>query len=403
MSGSVTRAFLLTTIIFLDMLSATLPVAQLDRFMSRLVPPGLIGFENTAKSFFVTSHFLAHVLFAFLWGAISDRMGRRKPFIVVGLLGNGVTYLTLTLIQSLPLLYAVRFLDGAFSVMGFSLVMTCALDQSAPGKVGTTMGMVTLGMLLGNALGAPLGGVLGTASVLYPFYLGALLLFVAGGLTLLLPEVPIERRPDSVGTALAVLNEEKFLAIPYAYSLVERLTVGFFVGIFPLLMSSKFGSTPAQVGMYQGIFLLFFALLSPLGGLLSDRVGRVKPLLGAMACYGVVLWGLGLANQGMLFPLMALGGLLGAIFYPATIALVGDLAPVDKRGVAMGGFNVFGSLGFAAGPFLLGLVGDSINLSACSAVAGLFCLVLVLASFPFFRAYRRRARAGRGEGKAGVT
>jgi len=34
-------------------------------------------------------------------------------------------------------------------------------------------------------------------------------------------------------------------------------------------------------------------------------------------------------------------------------ALKGDFADPAKRGTAMGGFNLFGSLGFATGPFIL--------------------------------------------------
>jgi MFS family permease len=43
----------------------------------------------------------------------------------------------------------------------------------------------------------------------------------------------------------------------------------------------------------------------------------------------------------------------GALVSPATMALVTDVAGAEERGAALGGFNVFGSLGFLAG-FLVG-------------------------------------------------
>jgi MFS family permease len=50
---------------------------------------------------------------------------------------------------------------------------------------------------------------------------------------------------------------------------------------------------------------------------------------------------------------MALVGVFGALVSPATMALVTDVAGAEERGAALGGFNVFGSLGFLAG-FLVG-------------------------------------------------
>lgn len=398
------RLPLVAAVMFVAMVCLTLPVAQLDPFMARLVPQGALGYERTAKSFFVTAHFLAYVLFAFLWGALSDRIGRRKPFIVLGLAGGAVFYLLFTIITDLPLLYLARFIEGGFSVMAVSLIMTSGLDLAPPGRMGMTMGVVTLAMLLGNALGAPLGGALGNLSVFYPFYLGAALYLVGVVLALLLPEVPIHTRPETLGEALSVLREEKRLAIPYAYSLVERFTVGFFVGVFPVLMSQKFGASPGRIGILQGIFLGLFALLSPVGGLVADRWGRVWPLTLATIAYGVVLWLVGTVSEGALIPVMVLGGFCGAMLYPPTIALCGDFAPEGKRGVAMGGFNVFGSIGFAIGPVLLGLVGDLYGGAASTAAAGLTCVLTALVGLPFLRrgVSRVRPHPSQGEGPAQV-
>jgi MFS family permease len=192
---------------------------------------------------------------------------------------------------------------------------------------------------------------------------------------------------------LSLLVEEKRLAIPYAFSFAERLTVGFFIGVFPVMMATKFGANPGQIGMLQAAFLVLLSLFSPLGGFLSDRWGRTWPLVLATVFYGGVLWVVGLADQSTLYFVMALGGLSGAILYPATVALTGDLAPPDKRGVAMGGFNTFGSVGMALGPVLLGFIGDVVNLSTSSAVAGITCVVVALVSLPFLLRMRRATLA----------
>jgi DHA1 family tetracycline resistance protein-like MFS transporter len=50
---------------------------------------------------------------------------------------------------------------------------------------------------------------------------------------------------------------------------------------------------------------------------------------------------------------------VGALMYPSSAALAGDLADPAKRGIAMGGFNLFGSLGFAVGPFIGGVIAEN--------------------------------------------
>src|SRR5215210_7910096 len=85
---------LLAVALFVAMVTLTLPVAQLGEFVGRLLPGGGsdLALGNTAKGLFVTSHFAAYIPFAFLWGALSDRRGKRKTILLIGLLGQGVMF-----------------------------------------------------------------------------------------------------------------------------------------------------------------------------------------------------------------------------------------------------------------------------------------------------------------------
>jgi predicted MFS family arabinose efflux permease len=76
-------------------------------------------------------------------------------------------------------LYAARFIEGTFSIAVVSMLMTMAVDMAPANRRGMTLGIFTLGMLIGNAAGAPLGGVLST-NMGYgaPFFLGTILLLV---------------------------------------------------------------------------------------------------------------------------------------------------------------------------------------------------------------------------------
>ena len=114
-----------TVLTFVAMLSLTLmaPVIKefiIDRF----------GASNTGASMFFTLEMLAYVIFAVVWGSLSDKCGRRKPFIVLGFGGSAVLYFLMAQANSLSLLLILRFIQGAITVMAWSLVMTSALDLS---------------------------------------------------------------------------------------------------------------------------------------------------------------------------------------------------------------------------------------------------------------------------------
>ena len=376
---------LLVAGMFAAMLTLTLPVAPLEEFVGRLLPNGGadLELENTAKGLFQTMHFLAYIPFAFIWGALSDRSGRRKPFLLMGLLGQGIMFGLMPLVDNIWLLYAARFVEGIFSIAVVSMLMTMTLDIAPPGRRGMTLGVFTMGMLLGNGLGAPIGGALAGISLAYPFWVGAaLLLVMLAVIAVGVRETQAVTHGYSFRRSMLVFREHPRLGIPYAFTMLDRLTVGFFVGQFPILADRVYGFGPAQRGIYLMVFLFCFALFSPVGGIIADRFGRARPMLLGTVAYGLMLMLVGRVGPDMLYAVMAFGGLCGAILYPPSIALVGDYAGPGQRGVAMGGFNLAGSIGFAAGPLLFSLIADGLGILTPPLVAGLLCLLAAAIAAP---------------------
>jgi MFS family permease len=119
---------------------------------------------------------------------------------------------------------------------------------------------------------------------------------------------------------------------------------------------------------------------------LSDRVGRFVPVVGGSLAYGLVIVAVGLAPVYPLAAgLMVLVGVCGALVAPATMALVTDLTPPDERGTAMGGFNVFGSLGFLTGFLVGGVAVDAAGYLAAFAVVGGLELAIAVLALPAVR------------------
>ncbi len=365
---------------FVAMLSLTLmaPVIKefiIDRFNA----------SNTEAGMFFTLEMLAYVIFAVVWGALSDKCGKRKPFIVFGFGGSAVLYFLMAQASSLPFLLGLRFIQGAITVMAWSLVMTSALDCVQRTSYGKTMGVIGMAMMFGMASGAPIGGLLAEKyDVFFPMYFASSL-FLLGTLlsAVLIRDVRIENNPDTMVESIKVLSEERKLAIPYVFSFVDRFTVAFFILAFPLYLFDAFGFGIAERGLYQALLLFPFVLLQYPFGKLSDKIGRALPLIVGSFFYGLEMCLVGFVGKTMLIAIVLSCGVFAAMMFPSSIALAGDLSPQNKRGTAIGGFNVFGSLGFVAGFSAAGILSDIYGYCTSFILGGVSEMLVALVAIPF--------------------
>ncbi len=335
--------------------------------------PVLGGTGLDAATAFLVAEVAAFVVFASVWGALSDATGRRIRWIVVGALGGAASYL---LLASLPTLgvgfggaLAVRVVGGAFTIGAFSLAVTTLADLG--GGNGRNMGAAGLAIGLGAALGAVVGGRLSTVDPLAPVVAAAGLLLVVALLSLTVTERAPTGRELGVGAIVRGLRARPALAVPYAFGFVDRLTAGFFALVGVFYFRTRFGLDAAGAGVVLALFFLPFALLQYPLGVVSDRIGRFYPVVVGSVAYGVAIVGVGLAPS--LVPaagLMVVVGVFGALVAPATMALATDVVPDDERGVALGGFNVAGSLGFLTGFLVGGLSAESLGFLPAFLIVG---------------------------------
>jgi MFS transporter, DHA1 family, tetracycline resistance protein len=112
-------------------------------------------------------------------------------------------------------------------------------------------------------------------------------------------------------------------------------------------------------------------LLKPVFGTLADRVGPRPVLLAGLAAFAVFSAAFALADDPALVGVARFGqGAAASAFSPAAGVLVARLNPRARAGRAFGGYGLYKSLGYAAGPLLGGIL---------VAVGGLRLLFTVLA------------------------
>lgn len=365
------------------MFNLTLVVAGLKELVI-----GELGGSITDASLFFSVETFAYILFAPLWGILSDRLGRRRPFVVIGFLLAALVYASYSLVHTVPALLVMRFFQGAFAVMGWSLVMASVVDQPG-GQRGRNMGLMGAALIFGVALGAPVGGYLtrwhGPRA---PLVAAAVLFALLALAALALAEPARRQRGPRTAEILAALRSRPRLLLPMTFHFVDRLAVGLFVVIFPLYIDSLGAGDPAVRGRYLALFLLPFALFQYFTGKLAERIGPYKPLLLGSLLYGLLLAVVGYSGLFTLWWVMIGLGLFAAVMFPPAILLTSQLSDPSTRGSAMGAFNLAGSLGFALGPLLGGAVYAAQGFGVAFALCGLIEVALAVVGWLVVRRWR---------------
>nr|WP_220132477.1 MFS transporter [Natronomonas sp. LN261] len=371
----------MSAVVFVVLFTQLLVYPGVDRLVASLGGTPTID----AGTAFLAVQLLAFVLFSAVWGAISDRAGRRIPFVVVGALGGTVAYLALAALVlsgggDFGIALVLRFFEGAFTIGAFSLAITMLMDLD--GGHGKNMGAAGIAIGGGAALGAPVGGQLYTFGPLAPILTSAALLSAVAVVLSTVPDRATGQR-RSLGDALGSFRGTPELLVPFAFGFADRFAAGFFGLVGTFYFRDAFGLAPSGIGLLLACFFVPFALLQYPFGTLSDRIGRVIPIAAGSAGFGTAILAVSLAST---VPAAALGmvlvGILGALVAPATMALVTDLVAPHERGAAMGGFNIFGSLGFLGGILVGGWLATRYGYFGAFAVAGGLEITIAILTLP---------------------
>lgn len=305
----------------------------------------------------VMQFFLAPV-----WGRISDRVGRR-PVLLAGLSGYGISFILYGMATHLWMLFAARILAGVLSSATLPTTMAYITDITTDQKRAHGMGMMGGAMGLGIIIGPGLGGMLAHYSLALPF-------FCAGGLALLtlpfawvmLPEsMPA---PDSSTTprqrlSAAVLRSP--LLPLFCTAFVVSFTMALYESTFAYFTADRFGFGPLDMG-------LMFAILGGMGvvvqvgllGRMVNRFGDVPVMLAGLAlCCGGMACLAGTRTLTMLWVFTAMVSLSNTLLRPSVATLVSKVCGPAK-GTALGQMQSFDSLGRIGGPVLGGVVYDQI-------------------------------------------
>jgi DHA1 family tetracycline resistance protein-like MFS transporter len=363
--------WIIWTTVALDLVGFGIIVPILGRYAERFGANGLqVGLMFASFS-------VAQMVFAPILGRISDKVGR-KPVIVFSLIGTAVGSFVTGAAGALWVLFLGRILDGA-SGASVAVAQGAIADIAPPEQRARLMGMLGAAFGVGFVVGPALGGLAALGGPHVPFYLaGSIAAVNAIAAMIRLPET----KPD---TSHITEKHQRGTALSPAlkrFALVGFLSMLGFAGFeatFSIWGEKQFGFTEGSasiVFVFVGVTLV--AVQGGLIGPLTQRLGSRKLLRIGLSLVAVGLLLLGLSNTWpLLFVALFLLSLGQGMSGPSGSALVAELAPVERRGEAIGYQQSTAAFGRVAGPVMAGALFDHVGISAPFFVSGVLILCAV--------------------------
>jgi MFS family permease len=148
---------------------------------------------------------------------------------------------------------------------------------------------------------------------------------------------------------------------------------------FALYITQKFQVGMAEAGALLGVLSFFGLVGRMIGGALTDKFGRKQLILFGLVFSAISTLTFGLvARIEVLYPVMAVVGLLSSIAEPAHGAMIADILPEKQRQEGFGILRVVGNLAWIIGPTIGGLLAKTNFFSLFVIDSVMSCIVAVI-------------------------
>jgi DHA1 family multidrug resistance protein-like MFS transporter len=325
-----------------------------------------LGAGGTELGLLLASYAVMRLIFAPIWGSLSDRVGR-KPIMMIGIFGYGLTMVLFGLATELWMLFAARILSGILSSATSPTTMAYIGDSTSEEDRGGGMGILGAAVGLGTIFGPALGGLLAGESLSTPFFIAGGMSILALVLTwILLPESlpkesrqPVEKKLPIPEVRLwwQALSSPIGILLVLAFVLTCGLMI--FYGIFGLYALERFGYGPEEVGVFFMVVGLVSAVTQ--GGITGPIIKRwgESPVIKFGMLFSAAAFVLMALAENYWSVLITIGLFVfaTALLMPAISSMTSKRAET-QQGMAMGLSNSFMSLGRIAGPLWAGFVFD---------------------------------------------
>lgn len=326
-----------------------------------------ISISKTDMGLIIGVTFIAALFFSFIGGGISDRIGSKWAIggsvIIVALFG---TLRSIT--GSSYGLVVCMFLMGIGSAIILPNVPKVLGTWFESKQLATANGICLIGMPLGGAVGMGISaGILSPALGGWRNVMIALggVTFITGILWMVLFKDIKVHRADEIEKKSIRDNFKKVLRIKdiwwaSVYSGFNMAGVLAVVSLLPHSLSER-GITEARSGALVAIMLSLSTIFKVVGGIISDRLGRRKPVLVICAIVqGASTFAFGIFTGIPLIVALIFSGISMGMIPPVLLAIPVEIKEVGSAlaATAAGLIFMIGNIGGFLGPIVSGKIMD---------------------------------------------
>jgi MFS transporter, DHA1 family, multidrug resistance protein len=332
-----------------------------------------LGAGPEAIGFAVGISTVTGIFFKLPAGALSDVIGRKRTMLI-GLLFFAFMPFTYLWVKDYSLLVIIRFIHGLATAIYGPVAMAVVADVAGARK-GEMLSWFSSVTIIGNLLGAPLGGFIlhsapGAAGPsLMEFRYAYLASGIAGVFSLVVALSVL--RGDKVqekgrglkeaykrfSSGIKEVISDRNVVITSGMEGLQNLTVGALEAFLPIYAVTVAGLNEFQAGLLWGVQVIVTILSKPIMGRTSDRHGRKLLISIGMVLCAISFGAIPLLQSFYTLMLAAIIFGLGESFVTSSsAALVADICKKKHFGTAMGTFGTIFDIGHASGPILAGIL-----------------------------------------------
>ncbi len=358
---------------------------------------GPITFGLALQIGIMTSAFMfTRFLLAPAYGDLSDSVGR-KPLILMGMTIYAVLMFGFGLAFDFISLFVLRAIQGIASAAVWPVGEALIVDTSHKDKVGKNLGYYMLSVQAGMASGPFIGfGIfwvyneLLNQSIILSYKLTFSTVGIFGFLAtiivaLMVSDPKTETKNQTmkslyITSSIAMISKTrespKFLVktltpngdnayrsssvyVLYLVAIINGFSLAMIFPITTLFLNDYYGLKVGEIALLIGLVGLPSLMGGPMGGHLSDRIGRKITVWSSGLIVGIAFFFIGF---NMWLPLLVIifiiNRFLFGVMQPSFRALQSDLVPEKVRGKEFGVLQAFSNFGSVLGPIIGGLLYD---------------------------------------------
>lgn len=306
-------------------------------------------------------------------GRFSDRLGKRKVFVLAGLAILCVASFTYSFATSYATLLVIRAAQGVGAALTIPATVALIDEYATTTSRGSNMGVYNTFRLVGFGIGPVVAGsvvhlgpyhvsVLGQPYSVSGFHAAFYIATVAILSSFLFVVVFVEDSPRTEPTAeelsVSVFSEGRTTLDPVFTLALASLFMAISIALLSTIepyVNRRLQQTAAMFGVQFGAFVIAQVLLQTPIGHASDRYGR-RPFI----VIGMVLLVPATLVQGFIYTSWGMvlarfiQGVAGAMVFAPALALAGDFAMEGHSGTQLSLLTMTFGLGTAIGPITSG-------------------------------------------------